>query len=148
MEDKMNSENNLPPGDTSQGNPRHGWFTRKIYETEAEKKKDFRMGIGIFFGLNILLILLGSAVAYLLYSQLSGFDPISSSTSNILGAVSCIIQLIPWILNLGLFVYFALTRSQVALGMVAGFGIALAISICLGVIFTAWCMISLGGGIN
>ncbi|MBI3161786.1 MAG: hypothetical protein HYZ23_04720 [Chloroflexi bacterium] len=41
--------------------------------------------------------------------------------------------------------YFAFTRSQVAYGMMAGFGSALALSICIGVVFTVWCFVALSG---
>jgi hypothetical protein len=45
---------NQPPEELP-GDSKPKWLTRKIYETDSEKKKDFWIGVGLFFGLNILL---------------------------------------------------------------------------------------------
>ena len=114
---------------------------QKIYATEAEKKKDFRLGIALFFGLNIVLGLCSwGGVAFGLPFIGDG----STQFSNLYSVLTCVIGILPWLINIGLFIYFALTRSQIAYGMVAGFGIALLITICLGVIFTTWCFYALG----
>ena len=120
---------------------------QKIYETAAEKKKDFRLGIALFFGLNILMGLCSWGVTALLYGSLSTTDftnPSTTDLTNLYSTLSCILGALPLVINIGLIIYFALTRSQIALGMVAGFGIAFLITICLGVIFTAWCFYALG----
>ncbi|MBV6452594.1 MAG: hypothetical protein MHPDNHAH_03352 [Anaerolineales bacterium] len=70
-----------------------------------------------------------------------GSDDFSTTLTTI---ISWIFILLPWVINIGLIVFFAFTRSQIALGMVAGFGIALFIIICLGIVFTIWCFVALG----
>lgn len=119
-------------------------FKQKIYETDAEKKKDFRRGIALFFGLNILMGLCSWGVAVLFYSSLFTTDFTNNPVSNLYSTLSCILGALPLFINVGLILFFAFTRSQIALGMVAGFGIAFLITICLGVIFTAWCFYALG----
>jgi len=143
-EDQPGPNSSLPP---SIEKPKSKYLTRKEYTDPAEKKKDFWIGVGLFFGLNILLGIC-SALAYTAIFNLA--YPSDSSTftpaSDIYTALSCILNLLPWVINFGLIIYFALTRSQIALGMVAGFGAALAIVICLGAIFMAYCFYALGQG--
>ena len=141
----MNSENNSPlDSNNSDGKPK--WLTRKIYETDAEKKRDFWLGVVLFFVLNIVLTACQWGLGIGLFAispDIVNSDFISSPLFTIL---SWVLTLLPWVINGGLLIYFAVTRSQIALGMVAGFGIALVIVICLGVIFTVWCFIALGAG--
>ena len=125
------------------GSSKSNWFTRKIYETEAEKKKDRWIGIGVFFGVNILMILCGGAVFYLLFNKQMNPGP---AVSNLLGGLGCILNLVPWLVNGVLFIYFAVTRTQIALGILIGFGIVFGLSILAGVIFTIWCLVSSSGG--
>ncbi|MEB2332731.1 MAG: hypothetical protein OZ914_00240 [Anaerolineaceae bacterium] len=142
----MNSDNNTPisPNDND-GKPK--WLTRKEYTDPAEKKRDFWLGVGIFFVLNIALILCRWGLGYGVLAVSPDTVNSSSPMAMILGGMILWgLLLLPWVLNIGLIVFFALTRSQVALGMVAGFGIALVIVICLGVIFTVWCFAMLGSG--
>ena len=137
----MNIDNNIPDGSNSN---RSRWFTQKTYETAAEKKKDFWIGFVLWWGLNILLALCSwGAFALFGYSGVY-FDPSTSTYSDVYGVLSCVISLLPWVINIGLIIYFALTRSQIAIGMVAAFGVALLITICLGVIFMVWCFYALG----
>jgi len=138
----MSIENNMP--DNMGGNSsKPGWLTRKTYETNAEKKKDFWLGVGLWFGLNILMTLCSWGANGLLFSLLSSTADYNSSF-DIYSLVYLILSAIPLLINIGLIIYFAFTRSQIALGMLAGFGIALLIVICLGVIFTAACFVILG----
>ena len=119
---------------------------KKIYETKAEKKKDFWIGVGLFFGLNIVLGLCSWGVFYLFGYSGIWFDGSTSTYSDLYAVLSCVFSLLPWVLNIGLIIYFAFTRSQIALGMLAGFGIALLIALCLGVIFAAYCFYALSSG--
>lgn len=139
----MNSENNTPL-DSSDNDSKPKWLTRKEYTDPAEKKRDFWLGVGLFFVLNIALTLCQWGVGFGTFAispEVRNSDFVSSPLFTILYWV---LTLLPWVINGGLVIYFALTRSQIALGMVAGFGIALFIVICLGVIFTVWCFYSLG----
>lgn len=145
--------NQLPEEPSGLNNPfspspeerRSKYFTRKEYTDPAEKKKDFWIGFALFFGVNILL---GICLAAANVAVFSSAYPTDGSTaplpSDIYTVLSCVLSLLPWVINGGLVIYFALTRSQVALGMVAGFGAALALAICLGVIFTAYCFYVMG----
>ena len=123
---------------------------QKIYETAVEKKKDFRLGIALFFGLNILLAACSWGTTALFFSwAYPAVYPIGgppAPAASLVSALTWILILLPWLLNFGLVIYFAFTRSQIALGMVAGFGIAFLLTICLGVIFTAWCFYTLQPG--
>jgi hypothetical protein len=58
--------------------------------------------------------------------------------------LTLVLGLVPFVINVGLMIYFAFTRSQIALGMLAAFGAALAVVIVLGVIFTIACFVMLG----
>lgn len=145
----MNEHSNEPiqsgePQQTAGVEAKPGWFSRKEYSDPAEKRRDFWIGVGLWWGLNILLSICQYGLAFGLFAVSP--DSISSDwlSSPLFSILSWLLTLLPWIINIGLIIYFAFTRSQIALGMLAGFGIALAIVICLGVIFTVWCMVSLG----
>ncbi|RIK29888.1 MAG: hypothetical protein DCC56_10950 [Anaerolineae bacterium] len=142
----LSNEPIQPSGSPSSdnGGSKPSWLTRKEYTDAAEKRKDFWIGVVLFFVLNIALVLcqwgLGFGAMTVAPNGL-GSDDFSTTLTTI---VSWIFILLPWVINIGLIVFFAFTRSQIALGMVAGFGIALAIVICLGIVFTIWCFIALG----
>ncbi|MCC7119111.1 MAG: hypothetical protein IT310_11340 [Anaerolineales bacterium] len=158
----MDSENNAPlgPNDNdnqpvssafnqsadsfgSNGNDdKPNWLTAKVYETDAEKKKDFWLGVGLFFVGNIVLTLCQWGLIFAL-AAVFGSDP---GYSTLMTFLYYALNLLPWAVNIGAIIYFAFTRSQVALGMLAGFGIALAIVICLGVIFVAACFVLISSG--
>lgn len=130
-----------PPANDSVGSSsrRPKWFARKDYSSPAEKKKDFWLGVGLFFLLNILLGLCSWGVLALFGYSGALFNVSTSTYSDLYSVLTCILGLLPWILNIGLVIYFAFTRNQIAYGMVAGFAIALLIVICLGVVFAAFC---------
>jgi hypothetical protein len=114
-------------------------LTRKEYTDPAEKKKDFWRGVGLWFGLNIILALCSwgasTAINYRAYTP-EGPNP---QLVAILPLVSFMLGFIPLLINIGLILFFAFTRSQIALGMLAAFGIALLITIILGVIAAVAC---------
>lgn len=124
---------------------RNSLFTRKTYETEAEKKRDFWIGVGLFFGLNILLTACQWGLGAGLITITSNFDSSIPDSSPLASIFAIFFYAMPWVINVGLLIYFAFTRSQIALGMLAGFGIALLLVICLGVIFTAVCFLIIAG---
>src|SRR5574341_1600681 len=120
-------------------------LTQKVYTDPAEKKKDFWRGVGLWFGLNILLALCSWGVNAALVPVVYPPDGSSTPLANAYPVISLILGALPLLINIGLIIYFALTRSQIALGMLAGFGSALLITICLGVVFAVWCFVALGG---
>ena len=121
-------------------------FKPKIYETAAEKKKDFWLGVGLFFALNIVLTLCQWGLGFGFISLSPNFNYSDPTFSALYSVLSIFFYILPWLINIGLIIYFAFTRGQIALGMVAGFGIALLLTLCLGLIFTVWCFYALGSG--
>ncbi|MFZ5905628.1 MAG: hypothetical protein ACOYZ8_18975 [Chloroflexota bacterium] len=127
----MNQEPDLqkPPGE---GTP-----PRLAPDPDAKKKRrDFWLGVGLFFGLNLALAGLGALFFGVLYSLDIPYD--------LINVLSLIANLLPYVLNIGLIIFLAFKRPQMALGMLAGFGFSIAIVICLGLLFMAACFIILG----
>ncbi len=116
-------------------------LTSKVYSTPEEKKRDFWRGFWLWWGLNILLAILSTGGTIML----SGLAYNSSNASSaLISILSTLAGLVPLVINIGLLIYFALTRSQIALGMLVAFGAALALVIVLGIIFTVACFVILG----
>jgi len=126
---------------TDEKQTKPAWLTRKEYTSPAEKKKDFWLGVGLWFGLNILMTLCSWGISALLFSALSSGN--YDTSFDIYSIVSLVLGTLPLLINIGLIVYFAFTRSQIALVMLAGFGIALLSVVCLCVIFTEACFVIL-----
>lgn len=114
----------------------------KIYETTSEKRKDFWRGFIGWFGLNIVMALIGVGVSLWIAPNLSAQD--FNTTATIYNYLSIGLSCLPLLINVGLIVIFAFTRSQIAMGMLTAFGVALFISICLGIIATVACFVMLG----
>jgi hypothetical protein len=141
----MNDFSNEPiqPSDSSSstgGESKPKWLTRKEYTDPAEKKRDFWIGFGLFFGLNITLSLcyygfiFVAAAAY----DYSNFDDLSLINS-ILDVLGLITQILPLVVNIGLLIYFGRTRSQVAMGMLTAFSVMLVLSLLAGVATSVFC---------
>ena len=141
----MNSDNNSPLS-SNDNKTKPKWLTKKIYITPAEKRRDFWIGVGLWWGLNILLSICQYGLTFGLAALLPVYINSDEPFYALISILSWLLTLLPWIINIGLIIYFAFTRSQIALGMLAGFGIALVIVICLGVIFAIWCFYALGSG--
>ena len=119
-------------------------LTPKEYTDPAEKKRDFWRGVGLWFGINIAMALCSWGVSAMLLGQMARTSDPNSPIFNTYSIANTILGLVPWMVNIGLIIYFALTRSQVALGMVAAFGFVLFLVICLGIIFAIACFVMLG----
>lgn len=112
---------------------------RKVYENRAEKVGDFFIGVALCIGLNIVLwvaaTLLGTLVGGLFSSD-------SFGTVQSIGAiVVLILECIPFVINIGVIIYFGLTRYWIALGMLGAIALALLITACL----VAGCFLLIGG---
>lgn len=118
-------------------------LTRKEYTDPTEKKKDFWLGVALWFGLNIVMALCSWGVAALFASTLASSDGSNTTLYNIYSMVNLLLGLAPLLINIGLIIFFAATRSQVALGMLAAFGMALLLVLCLGIIFAVACFVIL-----
>ncbi|MCC6499291.1 MAG: hypothetical protein IT313_03380 [Anaerolineales bacterium] len=144
----MNDLSNEPiqssePPSSDNGGSKPRWLTRKEYTDAAEKRKDFWIGVVLFFVLNIALTLCQWGFGFGAATVVPEVAPPETIFTTLTTIFYWILLLLPWIVNIGLIVFFAFTRSQIALGMVAGFGIALFIVICLGIAFTIWCFVAL-----
>ncbi|MCC6299999.1 MAG: hypothetical protein IT314_11925 [Anaerolineales bacterium] len=135
----MNQDSNEPIIQPQHEGGGSKWLTRKEYTDPAEKKKDFWIGVALFFVLNVVLTLCQWGLGY----GVTSAAPDLNASSTLGTILMWVFLLLPWAINIGLIIYFAFTRSQIALGMVAGFGIALFLVICAGVIFTIWCFAAL-----
>ena len=107
---------------------------KKVYTERAEKRKDFMIGVGIFIGLNIALLLVGLLI-YLgliaaeetirtLLERLDAvlLDTVFRTTLVLMGSVIQCLTALPLLINLGVMIIFTLTRPWIALGMVAVLG--------------------------
>ena len=105
----------------------------------AKKRRDFWIGVGIFFGLNIALW--ACQVAFVGIATSTSPNMFDSSTMNPIGIF---VAFLPWLVNIGLIIFLAFKRPQMALGMLAGFGISLLIVVCLFLIVAAVCFVAIG----
>ena len=119
-------------------------LTRKTYSTRQDKLRDFIIGFAGWWGLNIVLGILETALSAIATS-LSATSPTPNDTvTTIIGIVSVIIGCVPWLINLALLIYFLLTRQWIALGGLAAFGVAFLLALCIGVIVAVVCFGALG----
>jgi hypothetical protein len=86
---------------------------KKTYTSRREERKDMALGFGGIIVANVLLFLLISRLGNLAISSLSTF---------------LLLLAVPILLNAAALVFFVLTRSRIALGMVIGFAAALVIA--------------------
>jgi hypothetical protein len=113
-------------------------FKRKVYETRQEKTRDFIIGVLICLVLNGLLFGCSLLVPYILFNSTAP----TSSLQDTLNAIAILsVYILPWVLNLGLLIYFAFTRPWIALGGLALFGVFLALVILAGIVFLVYCFV-------
>ncbi len=114
---------------------------RAVYETKAEKTKDFFIGVGLFIGLNVVLtgvIILLSYLASKVTTDLN-VDILDTVTA----LIGIVLYCLPLLLNLGVMIYFGLTRYWIALGMLGTFAALLLLTVIAGVVLTIWCFVAL-----
>ncbi len=126
-------------------------LTRKTYTTRREKTIDFVLGFVGWFVLNALLIGIGWLVAVGLGALLSQTQSPDSTTAiePLLGVLAVVINCLPWLINIGLLIYFGLTRYWIALGALAAFGAVLFVLLCVAIVVGVMCfagLSSFGGG--
>ncbi len=115
-------------------------LARKDYATRNEKTIHFIIGFALWWGLLILSWVIRVAVFSAL--DAAGISPGTLGFSGASGtdAVFTVIWLaalcLPLLFNLGLLIFFGLTRYWIALGMLAAFSIALCVVVLAGVLFT------------
>lgn len=126
-----------------QGSKKRSWLVSKEYADEAEKKKDLWRGFWLWWGLNILLWVVSTALAVGASNFTYSDNELVSSIASVAGLL---VGLLPWLINIGFIIFFAFTRSQMALGMLLAFGVALAIVIVLGIVFAVVCFVLIAAG--
>jgi hypothetical protein len=102
---------------------------RKIYETRGEKVKDFIIGFLVFIGVNVVFGLISWGILAATGS-LGSSDP--TGIINTAGpVVSLVTSVLPLLLNVGLMIYFGLTRIWILWGMLGAFAAGLLLTLCL-----------------
>lgn len=114
---------------------------KKVYASSAEKQKDLAIGVGVFVGLNFFFY----AIAVLVSSLLPLLG--ESGTESLISLISlCLSYTLPFLINIGALIYFALTHTWIALGMVATFGFLVILAMILGMILSVVCFATIGSG--
>jgi hypothetical protein len=112
---------------------------------KKKNKKDFWRGVGLWIALNIVMGLCLWGVQLVVIGAISSMSGANSTLTNLTTLLSVIMGFTPFVVNIGLMIYFVVKkRQQIALGMLAGFGLALSIAILLGVLFMAACFVLFG----
>lgn len=111
-------------------------LTRKEYTTPEEKKKDFWRGFGLWWGINVVMLVMFVASAM---ATSTLYSPADGTISSLDPGFAIVLNLLPWLVNLGLLIFLAQTRSQMALGALVAFGVAGAIAVILGIFAAVAC---------
>ena len=120
-------------------------LTRKTYTTTNEKALDFILGFIGWFVLNGVMGGLGQIAASALLAILSSVGADSLPVENIAGLMAVGLGCLTLLVNVGLVIYFALTRYWIALGALTAFAASLILTLCAAIFFTAVCFAILGG---
>lgn len=108
------------------------FFVRKVYETRSQKVGDFFLGIGLFIAVNVASGVIASLGMSLLASlSISN----TSAAQTIWSFLVFLLYALPFAVQIGLLIYFGLTRYWIALGMLGAF----AASLLLVLLFVAVC---------
>ena len=119
-------------------------LTRHAYETRNEKTIDFIIGFVGWFVLNGVLTGLGVGANTLVTARgVAGGGSDTAQTA--VGVLGLVLFFLPLLINIAAIVLFAFTRSWIALGALAAFGVSLVAVVCLALLFTATCFALRGG---
>ena len=112
-------------------------LVRKVYETRAEKWKDFAIGVGVFIGLNLLLYILSLGISGLgvVFTKFVAADDLASYPY----ILSCLFYPLTILINIAASVYFFLTRTWIGIGMLGTFGLLLILGLILSIIIGVIC---------
>jgi hypothetical protein len=114
--------------------------SRHTYETSTEKTIDFLMGFVGWWVANVVFAAITQFVVPLVSLPLNNADP---SLAPLFTVISLALSCLPLLVNVAAIVAFAFTRYWVALGALAGFGSALVIALCIGLVVGAICFAAL-----
>ena len=131
-----------PGGSPREPKPIRRWNEKKEYGSPSEKKRDFWIGFGLWFGLNIALYLLSLLLLFAIALVISAVFPQATGTSWMFFLPS----LLALLLNVIALIYFAFTRRFIALGMLAAFGLVLLLSLLASLLFAGVCFLLTNSG--
>jgi hypothetical protein len=114
-------------------------FERRTYETRQEKRRDFWIGFGGWFAVNIALAMLTWGCTALISYLAANLLPPSNTIDTLAPLLVLILQIIPLLINLGGLIFLGFTRQWIALGALAAFGAALLLVVVAGVCFVVIC---------
>ena len=121
-------------------------LTRKIYTTSNEKTVDFLLG---FFGWFILNAIVSGAL-YALSIALTGISTYGDGTNfdalqTVTGAVGLVCNGLIFLANVGLLIYFGLTRYWIALGALTAFAVSIVLVLCAAIFIGVACFLLFSG---
>jgi hypothetical protein len=106
----------------------------------TSSKRDFWIGfIGWWFA-NLCATGALFAFTFGLPSLVPGSSDYAALITTITNSLGCLVLLA----NIGVLIFFAFRRKQIALGILVAFGVALGITLLIGVIATVACFVILG----
>ncbi len=118
-------------------------LTRKIYATRGEKTIDFFVG---FVGWFVLNGIIGGGAQLVITVLNNAFISVNNSTAqSVVGVTGLVLGCIPFILNIGLIIFFAFTRHWIALGALGALVASLIIVICIATLIGGVCFALLAG---
>ena len=130
----------LPPSSDQPGRTFKIKQELKVYESREEKKKDFWIGVGLFFGLNVLIFLVSNGISWLVGSLIG--DLASDLAMNITTWFSCLTYPLTILINIAFLIYFFRTRTWIGFGMLGTFAALLLMTFLLTIIFSIFCFAS------
>jgi hypothetical protein len=118
--------------------------TPYIYATQAEKQRDFILGVLGWIVLNVLLYVILFVVGILLSFGQIGLAAILSTDFSAIGGLYTLLSLIvqcglPLAANIGALIYFATVRRWIAIGGLAAFGAVLLCALVAGIFIAVVC---------
>ena len=119
-------------------------LTKHIYTSDAEKRRDFILGVLGWIVLNVLLYIILFVVGILLsFGQIGIAATLPRDFSAISGLytlLSLVVQCgIPLASNIGALIYFAMVRRWTAIGGLAAFGAVLLCALVAGIFIAVVC---------
>jgi hypothetical protein len=118
------------------------WRLRGEQAQQAEQAPPVRKprppGYWRDFWLGFVGVIVFNVLFFIVYSQV---------IAGVAGAPGSLLNLAPWILNIGGIIVFAIIRPPVALGMLLAYGIAFALALLAGIFLLVLCFGMSGGGV-
>ena len=114
-------------------------LTRATYDTRAQKVRDFLIGFIGWFILNTLANGAIILISYLATTAPSDNLDTYQALQSTVGVMALVCNVLSLVGNIGLAIYFALTRYWIALGMLGAFAGLIILTICAAVVIGGVC---------